>query len=65
MKKMHVSVPQPRSNFLSVKCKQCGKENIVFSHTTMDLKCKSCNSIIAERTGSRAILYGEEVKALD
>lgn len=65
MRKMHVSIPEPNSNFLSVKCRQCGKENIVFSHTTIDIKCKSCSSIVAESTGSRAKLYADEVKVLD
>lgn len=65
MRKMHVPVPEPRSKFLSVTCEQCGKENIVFSHTTVDIKCKSCSSIIAERTGSRAKIFSKEVKTLD
>ena len=64
MKKMHIPIPEPRSRFLSVKCEQCGKENIVFSHTTIDIKCKSCKSIIAERTGSRARLFSKEFKEL-
>ncbi|MFQ5941250.1 MAG: 30S ribosomal protein S27e [Nitrososphaerales archaeon] len=62
---MHISVPEPRSNFLSVRCQQCGKDNIVYSHTTLDIKCNSCNSIIAEKTGSRARLYSKEFKTLD
>lgn len=64
-KKKHIPIPEPRSNFLSVKCKQCSKENIVFSHTTIDIKCKSCNAIIAERTGSRAKLFSEGIEILD
>jgi len=65
MKKMRTPVPEPKSKFISVKCGQCGKENVIFSHTTMDIKCKACNSIIAERTGSRAKLFTKEVKVLD
>ncbi|MEM3083623.1 MAG: 30S ribosomal protein S27e [Nitrososphaerales archaeon] len=64
MKKMHIPVPEPRSRFLSVKCEQCGKENIVFSHTTVDVKCKACNAIIAESSGSKAILFSKDVKEL-
>lgn len=65
MKKMHIPVPKPKSKFLSVKCEQCGAENIVFSHTTIDRKCKSCNASIAESTGSRAKIFSKEVKELD
>ncbi|MEE8133163.1 MAG: 30S ribosomal protein S27e [Nitrososphaerales archaeon] len=65
MKKLHIPIPKPRSNCLSIKCAQCGKETIVFTHTNIDIKCKSCTAIIAERTGSRAKLFSKEFKQLD
>lgn len=65
MKKMHIPVPKPRSNFLLVACPNCGKETVVFSHTTTDIKCKTCKTLIAEKTGSRAMLHNKEFKKLD
>jgi small subunit ribosomal protein S27e len=65
LKKMHIPVPKPRSSFLSVACPNCGKETVIFSHTTTDVKCKNCKTVIAERTGSRAVLRSKEFKKLD
>lgn len=59
MKKEHILVPQPNSKFQKVKCKECDEENIVFSHASSDVTCKSCGNIIAKPTGSVAILHGE------
>ncbi len=65
LKKMHIPIPKPRSSFLSVACPNCGKESVVYSHTTSDVKCKNCKTVIAEKTGSRAVLHSKEFKKLD
>lgn len=65
MKKMHIPVPEPRSSFLLIACPNCGKESVVFSHTTTDIKCKNCKTPIAEKTGSRAMLHNKQFKKLD
>ena len=65
MKKMHMPIPTPKSNFLRVTCQNCGKEIVVFSHTTTEIKCKNCKTLIAESTGSRAKLHSKEFKKLD
>ncbi|MFQ5970520.1 MAG: 30S ribosomal protein S27e [Nitrososphaerales archaeon] len=65
MKRAHIPVPKPRSSFMYVQCPNCGKENIVFSHTTTDIHCKSCKTLIAEKTGSRARMHSKEFKKLD
>lgn len=59
MKKEHILVPQPNSKFQKIKCKECDEENIVFSHASSDVTCKSCGNVIAEPTGSVAIFHGE------
>ena len=33
MKKEHVLIPEPNSKFLKINCKECEKENIVYSHS--------------------------------
>ncbi|MDQ3847661.1 MAG: 30S ribosomal protein S27e [Thermoproteota archaeon] len=65
MKRESMMVPKPRSSFLSVQCEKCGEKTIVFSHTTMDINCKSCGELLAERSGSKANIVGKILEALD
>jgi len=58
-------IPKPRSNFLSVQCAKCGEKAVVFSHTTMDVNCKSCGEPVAQKSGSKANILGKVVSALD
>ncbi|RMF31540.1 MAG: 30S ribosomal protein S27e [Candidatus Nitrosothermus koennekii] len=58
-------IPKPASQFLLVKCSKCGEETIIYSHTTTNRNCKSCNELLAESTGGKARIYGEIVKRLD
>ncbi len=59
MKKEHVLIPEPNSKFLKVNCKECEKGNIVYSHASTSVSCKSCGNVIAESTGSKARIIGE------
>jgi len=54
-------IPKPRSRFLKVKCKNCGNEQILFSHSTMVIKCNVCNETLAQPTGGKAMLVNCEV----
>jgi small subunit ribosomal protein S27e len=65
MKRESVMIPRPRSSFLSVQCEKCGEKTIVFSHTTTDINCKSCGELLAEKSGSLAIISGKVLGALD
>ena len=51
MKKEHILDPKPSSKFLKVNCKECEQENIVYSHATTAIMCKSCGNIITKPTG--------------
>ena len=59
MKKEHVLIPEPNSKFLKVNCKECEKENIVYSHATTSVTCKSCGNVISEPSGSKARIIGK------
>jgi len=59
MKKAHILIPEPSSKFLKVSCKECSEENIVYSHATTKVTCKSCGNVIAEATGSHAKINGK------
>ena len=48
MKKEHILIPEPNSKFLKISCKECEKENIVYSHASTSVTCKSCGNVIAE-----------------
>jgi len=58
-------IPHPKSLFLQVQCPECGNKQIVYSHTTLKVKCRICGSILAENTGGKAIIQGTIVKKLD
>lgn len=49
------------SKFMKVRCKECSNEQVVFSHSTMRVKCLKCNAILMEPTGGKAVLVGGEV----
>jgi len=51
MKKEHILVPEPASKFQKVNCNECNEENIVYSHASTEVTCKSCGNIIAKPTG--------------
>ena len=65
MKRESIMIPKPRSAFLSVQCAKCGEKAAVFSQTTMDVSCKSCGEPLAIRSGSKAIIAGKVLGALD
>jgi ribosomal protein S27E len=65
MKRENIMIPKPGSAFLSVQCAKCGEKAVVFSHTTMDVSCKSCGEPLAIRSGSKAISAGKVLGALD
>ena len=35
-------IPRPNSRFLRVKCRTCESEQIIFSHTTRKILCRTC-----------------------
>jgi len=59
LKKEHILIPEPSSKFLKVKCKECNEENIVYSHASTKVTCKSCGNFIAEPTGAVAEIHGK------
>ena len=65
MRRANIMIPKPRSAFLSVQCDKCGEKAVVFSHTTTNINCKSCGELLAEKSGSLAIINGKVLGALD
>lgn len=54
-------VPKPKSKFLKIRCKNCGNEQVLFSHSTIMIKCSVCNEVLARPSGGKAILSNCEV----
>ncbi len=59
MKREHTLIPEPSSKFLKVNCKECEEENIIYSHASTTVTCKSCGNTIAKSTGSKAQIIGK------
>jgi small subunit ribosomal protein S27e len=49
-------IQQPRSRFIKVKCLDCENEQIIFSHSTTEVKCLKCEKILAKPSGGKAKL---------
>jgi ribosomal protein S27E len=68
VKKERVFIPKPKSAFLSGTCVKCGTENIFYSNSARDVKCKQCGEVLGYHTGGRIELsesLSAEVKRLD
>ena len=49
-------VPNPRSEFLSLRCPACTALTTAFSHSNVPVFCKSCQTPLATPTGGRILL---------
>lgn len=65
MKREHILIPTPKSMFLLVQCPKCNTERVIYSHTTMDIRCNNCGKLLAENTGGKAIIYGKVISRVD
>lgn len=63
MKKRKILVPMPKSRFYKAICKNCGAENILFSHATYKARCKVCGVQLVELTGGRARIVNADIVA--
>lgn len=63
MKKKKVLIPMPKSRFYKIVCRNCGAENIVFSHTTFPTRCKVCGEQLVKPTGGRAHIVNADLVA--
>ncbi len=65
MNKNNILIPKPKSKYLSVQCNHCNEKMIIYSHTTVDMTCKSCNEIIAKHRGGMAKILGNVISTMD
>lgn len=62
MRKREVLTPMPNSNFLKVKCSDCGNEQTMFSHASTVVRCNICNKELAIPTGGKARVLTDKIK---
>lgn len=58
------TTPEPRSRYLVVRC-ECNKEQIVYSHSTSEVKCDVCGKVLAEPTGGKAKIIGDVIEVME
>ena len=59
MKKDHIEIPVPSSQFQNISCNECDEIQVIYSHASTKVACNSCGNTIAEPTGSKAIMNGK------
>ena len=52
-------VPAPRSKFLTIKCQDCGNEQIAFNKPATHVKCNVCGATLIKPTGGKGAVRGQ------
>ncbi|MFI5419503.1 MAG: 30S ribosomal protein S27e [Nitrososphaerales archaeon] len=68
VRKERIPVPRPKSEFVQGVCVKCGTENVFYSNSSKEVKCKQCGEILAYNTGGKvehSESLGAEIKRLD
>jgi small subunit ribosomal protein S27e len=55
----------PKSNFLRVKCIDCGNEQIVFNHAASTVKCIICGKTLVKPKGGKSDIVAQVIEVLD
>jgi small subunit ribosomal protein S27e len=63
--KENILIPKPNSAYLNIECSKCQEKIIIYSHTTSNIYCKSCNELLAERSGGKAKINGNLLNSLE
>jgi small subunit ribosomal protein S27e len=57
-------IPRPSSRFIRVRCLSCESEQLVFSHASHEVKCRTCGEVIVVPTGGKAEIKGSVTAVL-
>jgi len=61
VKKRKILIPEPKSRFIRVRCRNCGHEQVVFDHATFPVRCLVCGTLLLQPTGGKAKLVNAEI----
>jgi len=53
------AVPAPRSKFITVKCQDCGNEQIAFDRPAVQVKCNVCGATLIRPAGGKGLVRGQ------
>lgn len=53
------------SNFIKIKCADCGNEQIVFSKPATAVACQACGTTLVKSTGGQGEVKGEVLEVLN
>jgi small subunit ribosomal protein S27e len=54
-----------KSNFLRVKCTDCGNQQIVFDHAASNVKCIICGKTLVKSQGGKSQIKAQIIEVLD
>jgi len=54
-----------KSNFLKVKCGDCGNQQIVFDHAASKVECIICGKSLVKSKGGRSEVVAQIIEVLD
>ena len=54
-----------RSNFLKVKCLDCGNQQTVFDHAASNVQCIICGKTLVKPKGGKSVIVAQIVEVLD
>ncbi len=63
--KKRVLIPQPKSNFIKVKCPDCGNEQITFNKANQAVVCNICGAALLSPSGGKSVLKASIIEELE
>ena len=60
-----VIIRDHRSNFLKVKCLDCGNQQTVFDHAASTVQCIICGKTLVKPKGGKSEIVAQIVEVLD
>ena len=57
-------IQMPRSKFVSIACKKCKNEQIIYNKAATVVKCLKCGEVLAEPTGGEIEIRGKVLQTL-
>jgi small subunit ribosomal protein S27e len=59
-----ITIPEPRSRFVKVRCAKCKNEQIIFGSASSAVKCLVCDTVLAEATGGKSRVLARVLEVL-
>lgn len=60
-----VSIREPVSKFIKVRCPKCKNEQILFGKASSEVACLVCGRVIASPTGGKAKIKARVLEVLE